>query len=48
MEHHRRRSRWNFLSHLMVGFANYCLNLSKLRLFFSNTEIESASFLEYF
>ncbi|SPJ31801.1 unnamed protein product [Candidatus Protochlamydia amoebophila UWE25] len=25
IEHHRRRSRWNFLSHLMAGLANCCL-----------------------
>ncbi|MBS4162953.1 hypothetical protein PRO82_000233 [Candidatus Protochlamydia amoebophila] len=48
IEYHRHPSRWNFLSNLMVGFANYCSNLSKLRLLFSNTEIESASLLEYF
>ncbi|WP_275935649.1 transposase, partial [Candidatus Protochlamydia sp. W-9] len=40
IEQHRYRSRWNFLSHLMAGLANYCLNPSKSRLFFSNTEIE--------
>ncbi|WP_162180830.1 IS982 family transposase [Candidatus Protochlamydia amoebophila] len=43
IEHHRHRSRWNFLSNLMAGRANYCLNPSKPRLFFSNTEIEAVS-----
>ncbi|WP_162180821.1 IS982 family transposase [Candidatus Protochlamydia amoebophila] len=48
IEHHRHRSRWNFLSNLMAGLANYCLNPSKPRQFFSNTEIEAAKLLEYF
>ncbi|MBS4163210.1 Uncharacterized protein PRO82_000508 [Candidatus Protochlamydia amoebophila] len=48
IEHHRHRSRWNFLSNLMAGLANYCLNPSKPRLFFSKTEIEAARLLEYF
>ncbi len=48
IEHHRHRSRWNFLSNLMAGLANYCLNPSKLRLFFPKTEIEAARLLEYF
>ncbi|WP_042279335.1 transposase [Candidatus Protochlamydia sp. R18] len=26
IEHHRLRNRWNFLSNLMAGLANYCLN----------------------
>ncbi|MBS4162997.1 hypothetical protein PRO82_000278 [Candidatus Protochlamydia amoebophila] len=48
IEHYRHRSRWNFLSNLMAGLANYCLNPFKSRLFFSNTEIEAAKLLEYF
>ncbi|WP_079988658.1 transposase [Candidatus Protochlamydia sp. W-9] len=48
IEHHRHRSRWNFLSDLMASLANYCLNPSKPRLFFSNTEIEAARLLECF
>ncbi len=48
IEHHRHRSRWKFLSNLMAGLANYCLNPSKPRLFFSKTEIEAAKLLEYF
>ncbi|WP_158025043.1 transposase [Candidatus Protochlamydia sp. W-9] len=47
-EQHRHRSRWNFLSNLIAGLANYCLNSSKPRLFFSNTEIEAARLLECF
>ncbi|KIC71790.1 hypothetical protein [Candidatus Protochlamydia amoebophila] len=43
IEHYRHRSRWKFLSNLMAGRANYCLNPSKPRLFFSNTEIEAVS-----
>lgn len=43
IEHHRHRSRWNFLSNLMAGLANYCLSPSKPRLFFSNNEIQSIS-----
>jgi predicted nucleic acid-binding Zn ribbon protein len=34
IEHHRHRSRWNFLSNLMAGLATYCLNSNKPRLFF--------------
>ncbi|WP_275450564.1 transposase, partial [Candidatus Protochlamydia sp. R18] len=48
IEHHRHQSRWNFLSNLMAGLANYSLNPSNPRLFFSNTEIEAAKLLEYF
>ena len=47
IEHHRHRSRWNFLSNLMAGIATYCLNPCKPRLFFSNTEIENTLLLEY-
>lgn len=47
IEHHRHRSRWNFLSNLMAGIAVYCLNPCKPRLFFSNKEIEAVELLEY-
>ncbi len=47
IEHHRHRSRWNFLSNLMAGLANYCLNPNKPRLYFSREEIKSSAFLEY-
>jgi DDE family transposase len=47
IEHHRHRSRWNFLSNLMAGIANYCLNPNKPRLFFSKQEIQQTLLLEY-
>src|SRR5215207_9509776 len=47
IEHHRHRSRWNFLSNLMAGVANYCLNPHKPRLFFSKQEIQQTLLLEY-
>ena len=31
IEHHRHRSRWNFLSNLMAAVATYCLNPNKPR-----------------
>lgn len=45
IEHHRHRSRWNFLSNLMSGLANYCLNANKPRLFFSEKEINETKLL---
>jgi DDE family transposase len=47
IEHHRHRSRWNFLSNLMSGIASYCLNPNKPRLFFSEKEINTAKLLAY-
>lgn len=38
IEHHRHRSRWNFLSNPMSGIANYCLSPDKPRLFFYRKE----------
>lgn len=46
IEHHRHRSRWNFLSNLMAGLASYCLNPKKPRLFFSKKEIDENRLLE--
>ena len=39
IEHHRHRSRWNFLSNLFSGLAAYCLNPNKPRLFFPSKEV---------
>jgi hypothetical protein len=47
IEHHRHRSKWNFLSNLMAGIASYCLNPNKPRLFFSKQEIQQTLLLEY-
>jgi len=46
IEHHRHRSKWNFLSHLLSGLGAYCLRLDKPRLFFPKAEIESEHFFE--
>lgn len=46
IEHHRHRSKWNFLSNLMAGIATYCLNPNKPRVFFSNKEILQNKLLE--
>lgn len=43
IEHHRHRSRWNFLSNLLSGLAAYCLRPDKPRLFFSKQEVEAIS-----
>jgi IS5 family transposase len=48
IEHHRHRSKWNFLSNLMAGLANYCLNPNKPRLFFSKNEIEKHNLIKTF
>lgn len=40
IEHHRHRSRWNFLSHLLSGLGAYCLRPDKPRLFFAKNEFE--------
>lgn len=47
IEHHRHRSKWNFLSNLMAGIACYCLNPKKPRLFFSKKEIVETRLLEH-
>ena len=47
IEHHRHRSRWNFLSNLLSGIANYCLNPDKPRLFFHRKEIDQTTISEY-
>ncbi|HEV3269261.1 MAG TPA: transposase, partial [Candidatus Rhabdochlamydia sp.] len=47
IEHHRHRNRWNFLSNLMLGIANYCLNPDKPRLFFHRKEIDQTTIAEY-
>lgn len=39
IEHHRHRSRWNFMSNLLAGLAAYCLDPGKPRLF-SSQEIK--------
>jgi hypothetical protein len=39
IEHHRHRSKWNFLSHLLSGLGAYCLRPDKPRLFFSEQEL---------
>jgi hypothetical protein len=45
MEHHRHRSKWNFLSHLLAGLAAYSLSPDKPRLFFSKKELEQIALL---
>ena len=40
IEHHRHRSRWNFLSHLLSGLVAYCLKPEKPRLFFPQRELQ--------
>lgn len=47
IEHHRHRNRWNFLSNLMSGIANYCLNPDKPRLFFHRKEIDQTTVSAY-
>lgn len=46
IEHHRHRSRSNFLSNLMAGLANYCLSPNKPRLFFAKGELQELGLLE--
>jgi hypothetical protein len=46
IEHHRHRSKWNFLSHLLAGLGSYCLRPDKPRLFFSQNELEQIRLLE--
>ena len=48
IEHHRHRSPWNFLSNLMAGLANYCLNPNKPRLFFSKNELTKIMMIQGF
>ena len=48
IEHHRHRSRWNFLSNLLSGLATYCLKPDKPRLHFSAEEIEKLRSLPSF
>jgi hypothetical protein len=40
IEHHRHRSKWNFLSHLLAGLGAYCLRPNKPRLFFPKKELD--------
>lgn len=40
IEHHRHRSKYNFLSNLLSGLAAYCLREDKPRLFFPKQELE--------
>jgi len=40
IEHHRHRSKWNFLSHLLAGLGAYCLRPDKPRLFFQKKELD--------
>jgi|SRR6185503_7772480 len=40
IEHHRHRSKWNFLSHLLAGLAAYSLRSDKPRLFFPKKELD--------
>jgi hypothetical protein len=46
IEHHRHRSKWNFLSHLISGLGAYCLNPSKPRLFFPKKELQDLRLLQ--
>ena len=46
IEHHRHRSRWNFLSHLLAGLGAYCLRPDKPRLFFPQSELAKMRLLE--
>ena len=46
IEHHRHRSRWNFLSHLLAGLGAYCLRPDKPRLFFPQNELDQMRLLE--
>lgn len=46
IEHHRHRSKWNFLSHLLAGLGAYCLRPDKPRLFFSQNELQQIRLLE--
>ena len=46
IEHHRHRSRWNFLSHLLSGLGAYCLSPDKPRLFFPQKELDALQLLK--
>ncbi|MDR2539761.1 MAG: hypothetical protein LBC45_04095 [Chlamydiales bacterium] len=46
IEHHRHRSKWNFLSHLLSALGAYCLLPHKSGLFFSQSELASLLLLE--
>jgi len=46
IEHHRHRSKWNFLSHLLAGLGAYCLRPDKPRLFFPKKELEQIRLLD--
>jgi hypothetical protein len=45
IEHHRHRSKWNFLSNLLSGLAVYCLNPDKPRLYFQKEELDQIRLL---
>lgn len=45
IEHHRHRSRWNFLSNLLSGLAVYCLRPDKPRLYFNDEELKQIRLL---
>lgn len=47
IEHHRHRSRWNFLSNLFGGLAAYCLEPNKPRLCFPKNELEAFRLLSH-
>lgn len=46
IEHHRHRSKWNFLSNLLSGLGAYCLRKDKPRLFFPKKELAQLKLLE--
>jgi Transposase DDE domain len=48
IEHHRHRSKWNFLSNLLSGLGAYCLRKDKPRLFFPKEELAQIGLLEHF
>lgn len=45
IEHHRHRSRWNFMSNLLAGLATYCLSPKK-PLLFSSQELRRLALCE--
>lgn len=46
IEHHRHRSRWNFLSHLLSGLSVYSLRVDKPRLFFPKEELDQMQLIK--